>query len=73
MTLEELRAKLEERGVNVGGWNSAGGKEVTGTPERVQDLLVQLQKVLEARLVSEQEQLDKAKELLGILKHGGSV
>lgn len=71
MTLEELKAKLEERGVNVGGWNAAGGKEVSGSPPEMRALLEQLQKVLESRLTAEQDQLERARELLEVMKHGG--
>lgn len=72
MTIDELKKKLEERGIEVGGWNSASGGEVNlEAPAKIQKMVAIIEEHLESQIREKTAQLEDAKKLLSQMKYGG--
>lgn len=74
MTLEEMRAKLDELGIPHDGWGGAGGKTVQ--PPRIdkyKSLLVKMRDLLEGQVEKDKERVSELHAVLMRTKHGGGV
>jgi hypothetical protein len=74
MTLDELRAKLDELGIPHDKWGHAGGKTVESPMiERHKALLVKVQEMLERQVEADKNKISELHTVLQRAKHGGGV
>lgn len=74
MTLEEMRAKLDELGIPRDGWSPAGGKRVKSPIlEKQKDNLRRLLGLLEEQVEQDKQKVADLHVTLQRLKHGGGV
>lgn len=74
MTLEEMRAKLDEAGLPHDQWTKTpGGKTKSPILERQKNLLIKLKGLLELQVEQDKEKLTDLHTTLQRLKHGGGV
>ena len=74
MTLEEMRAKLDELGIphQSVGWSPAGGKTVQPPRiEKYKELLVKIRDLLEDQVEKDKAQISELHAILQRVKHGG--
>jgi len=74
MTLEEMRAKLDELGIPHDGW-APGGDRVAQPPmiDRYKKLLVQVRSLLEEQVKEDVKRQGELHAVLQQIKHGGGV
>jgi|OM-RGC.v1.034261265 hypothetical protein len=73
MTPEELRAKLEEAGIPVGGSWQETREKVVQSPlvEKKKEVLRRLEKLVEKQIEQDKERISELHGALVRLKHGG--
>jgi hypothetical protein len=74
MTLDELRAKLDELGIPHDTWGAAGGRTVQPPRiEKYKELLVKIRTLLEGQVGKDKDKLSELHEVLMRAKHGGGA
>ncbi len=75
MDAEDIKKKLRESGIPVGGWNRTTARSGVKAPivERQADALRQIETLLELQVQKDQQQLSELHAVLQQLKHGGGL
>ena len=76
MTLEEMRAKLDEMGIPHDKWGEAGqGDKLVQPPmiERYKEFLLRIKKVLEDQVGADKEKVAELHATAQRMKHGGGL
>jgi hypothetical protein len=74
LTLEEMRARLQELGLPHGSWDrTRGGKRKSPLVERQKELLGNLVSLLEEQVERDKKRVSELHATLQRLKHGGGV
>lgn len=74
MSLDELRAKLDELGIPHDSWGAAGGR--VAQPPRIEEykrLLTKIKELLEEQVKKDNERISELHAVLMRAKHGGGV
>jgi hypothetical protein len=75
MDAEEIKKKLRESGIPIGGWTQTEAKSGVRIPlvERQAVALKKIESILESQMQKDQQQLAELHAMLQKLKHGGGT
>lgn len=73
MNAEEIKKKLAEAGINIGGWQNQGERKVKSPLiEKQKESLAKLEGLLQQQIEQDKQKLGELHANLTRLKHGGS-